>query len=272
MNKRSFVLLCVLVASLVIASSASAAPVEYVKICSVYGAEFLYLPGTDVCWNSHTGDARMATAGGVWRTLLPYPEGKWAQQFRLGCEGKIIKVGDFRSTDFKLNPWERKETAPFPLELPTGQFITQVIMSGGFYDPRIRSQGGSNGTLGLCLRGKDPTVFIPNPSNGRPENPPFGNGLLPIGCVANSRILNMPLPYVISATAAYPQTYSFFPTADQTVVSGPYTYGRQLVMTTDIGPGGQRLLTYRDATANVDRPLAGTVSVHVCIGGDGYGR
>ena len=26
-----------------------AAPVEYVKICSLYGAGFYYLPGTDIC-------------------------------------------------------------------------------------------------------------------------------------------------------------------------------------------------------------------------------
>lgn len=127
-------------------------------------------------------------------------------------------------------------------------------MSGGFYDPRVPQQGGSNvGTLGLCLRGKDPTVFLPQPP-GPPMNPPFGNGLLPIGCIVNSRILNMPLPYVINATAAYPQTFSFFPTEDQTVIAGPFTYGRQLVITTDIGDGGATLLTYHDAVANADNP------------------
>ena len=26
-----------------------AAPVEYVKVCSLYGAGFLYIPGTDTC-------------------------------------------------------------------------------------------------------------------------------------------------------------------------------------------------------------------------------
>jgi hypothetical protein len=174
------------------------------------------------------------------------------------------------STDFVLNAWARKETAPVPLILDPGQFIMKVIMSGGFYDPRVPSQGGSNtGTMGLCLRGKDPTVFEPSTPPNPPVNPPYGNGLLPIGCIANSRILNMPLPYVISATAAYPQTYSYFSTADQTTIAGPFTYGRQLVITTDIGTGGPTLLTYHDNAANLDRPLAGTLTVHVCVGGMG---
>jgi len=29
--------------------AAQAAPVEYVKICSLYGAGFYYIPGTDIC-------------------------------------------------------------------------------------------------------------------------------------------------------------------------------------------------------------------------------
>lgn len=33
----------------IIASSAHAAPVEYVRICSLYGAGFFYIPGTDTC-------------------------------------------------------------------------------------------------------------------------------------------------------------------------------------------------------------------------------
>lgn len=260
---------CVLITVLGSASNTSAAPVDYVKVCSLYGAGFEYVPGTDYCWNSLTGDTRMQTVGGTWRTLLPYPEGNWAQQFKRDCQGKVVKVGDFVSTDFVLNDWERKETAPVSLVLQPGQFIVKVIMGGGFYDPRIPSQGGSNGTLGLCLRSKDPTVFLPQPG-GPPINPPYGNGMLPIGCVANSRIVNMPLPYVITATAAYPQTFSYFPTDDQTVVSGPHTYGRQLVVTTDIGPGGANLLTYHDTTDGIDKPMAGTLNVYVCLGGEGF--
>lgn len=253
------------------ATNASAQPVEYVKICSLYGAGFEYIPGTAVCWNSTTGDTREQTINGTWRSLWPYPEGTWDQGFKHDCQGKIVKVGDFASTDFAVNAYNKKETAPFPLVLPAGQFIMKVIMSGGFYDPRTPYQGGSNGILGLCLRGQDPTVFIPQ--GDTTVNLPYGNGLLPIGCIANDRIVNMPLPYSVNATAAYPQTFSFFPTADQTVVAGPFTYGRQLVVTTDMTldptTDGPTLLTYHDNTSNTDKPLAGTLSVWVCVGGMG---
>lgn len=37
------------------AAQASAAPVEYVKVCSLYGAQYYYSPGTDTCINADTG-------------------------------------------------------------------------------------------------------------------------------------------------------------------------------------------------------------------------
>jgi len=47
-------------------STANAKPVEYVQICTIYGAEFLYLPGTDICANFATNDAR--------EQAVPYPQ------------------------------------------------------------------------------------------------------------------------------------------------------------------------------------------------------
>ncbi len=35
------------------ATPGHAAPVEYVKICSLYGAGFFYIPGTDTCVDTH---------------------------------------------------------------------------------------------------------------------------------------------------------------------------------------------------------------------------
>ncbi|UCI06408.1 porin [Mesorhizobium sp. B1-1-8] len=44
---------------------ALAAPVEYVKVCSAYGAQYYYSPGTDTCINANTGETRRATENGV---------------------------------------------------------------------------------------------------------------------------------------------------------------------------------------------------------------
>ncbi|RWD89671.1 porin [Mesorhizobium sp.] len=39
-------------------ASAQAAPVEYVKVCSLYGAQYYYSPGTDTCINANTGETK----------------------------------------------------------------------------------------------------------------------------------------------------------------------------------------------------------------------
>lgn len=47
------------------AAQGSAAPVEYVKVCSLYGAQYYYSPGTDTCINANTGETRRLTEDGV---------------------------------------------------------------------------------------------------------------------------------------------------------------------------------------------------------------
>lgn len=44
---------------------ALAAPVEYVKVCSAYGPNYYYSPGTDTCINTNTGETRRLTEDGV---------------------------------------------------------------------------------------------------------------------------------------------------------------------------------------------------------------
>jgi len=255
------------VGMLAVASTGHAQTVQYVKICSIYGAGFHYIPGTDICLNDETGDARVQTAGGTWRSLLPYPEGEWVTNAKEECASdKLVKIGTFQSTDFTTNAWDRKQTPPVTLILKKDEFISKVIMSGGFYDPRAAGdRHGVNGFQGLCLRSIDPTVLEVQGSDL--VNPPFGNGFLPIGCVANSRIVGMPAAYAISATAAYPDIDTSFDPTLGTI--GPYTYGRQLVVTTDLGPNNFIWLTYSDGTEA--KPLAGTLTASVCIA-DSHGR
>lgn len=44
---------------------ALAAPVEYVRVCTAYGANYYYSPGTDTCINANTGETRRLTEDGV---------------------------------------------------------------------------------------------------------------------------------------------------------------------------------------------------------------
>ena len=43
-----------------------AKPVEYVRVCSAYGAGYYYMPGTDVCLNANTGATKQATENGTY--------------------------------------------------------------------------------------------------------------------------------------------------------------------------------------------------------------
>ena len=41
------------------------AAVEYVKVCSLYGAGWFYIPGTDTCINTNSGETRVQTELGT---------------------------------------------------------------------------------------------------------------------------------------------------------------------------------------------------------------
>lgn len=47
-----------------IVTQATAGPVEYVKVCQSYGAQFIYIPGTETCLNVSTGETVRATVDG----------------------------------------------------------------------------------------------------------------------------------------------------------------------------------------------------------------
>ena len=92
--------------------------------------------------------------------FCPYPEGRWVKNLDLEClPGRLVTVGKLRSTDFTLNLQNKKQTRPISLKLSSDEYISKVIMSGGFYDPRIPSRHGVNGMDGLCVRSIDPSVF-----------------------------------------------------------------------------------------------------------------
>lgn len=272
--------------------------VEYLKVCtSINGVSlplgFYYVPGTDRCTNPTTGETLEAlaisdTTTFLWRSMLPYPEGKWVTDPGQACgQGTLVKVGDFKSTDFIPDGFLKLRTPPFSLQLKSTQLITEVVMSGGFYDPRQPGRSGVGAsTSGMCLRSIDPTVFETQQS-GPPVNPPYGDGGLPIGCIANGRIVNMPAGYAVPATAAYPNSDVYFVNGDnKPPIAGPYLYGKKLVVTTDMGPYSPAFLTYcnpnlggcaggaYDSTTQTfaplgpgQQPLAGTLSVWACVEG-----
>jgi len=122
-----------LAAATIMLSPLPAAAVEYVKICTLYGAGFYYIPGTDTCLNVATNDARQQTAGGTWRWRVPNNPGVWAPTPQKACDGQLVKVGDLTGSSLTFNTHERYETTtPYPLQLKPRQYIASVVYQGGF--------------------------------------------------------------------------------------------------------------------------------------------
>ena len=139
----------------------SAQAVEYVKVCSLYGAGFNYIPGTDTCYNPATNDARTQTEGGTWRFRVPDNPGRWVPIPQLAClDGRLVKFGDFTGANLTLNAHSRYETAPTALKLRPGQYISKVMYKGGFTN--IASNALGAGSFCMFYKWQDPTLTDPS--------------------------------------------------------------------------------------------------------------
>jgi hypothetical protein len=161
-------------------SNANAA-VEYVRVCTLYGPGFSYLPGTDTCVNFATNDARVATTGGVWRWRIPNSPRTLEPSPEDACEdGKLVKFGDITGADLTQNPYSRFETIThYPLTLKKGQYIASVIYKGGFTTAEsLVSQ------LPAC---PSPNTFVSDATDNActPGNAPVGGGaaMCEVACV-----------------------------------------------------------------------------------------
>lgn len=162
---------------------ANAEPVEYVKICSLYGPGFFYLPGTDTCVNFTTNDAREETEGGVWRWIVPNNPRTWTPipQTACGLGGQLVKFGDITGSNLVQNSHDQFETTThYPLKLLPGQYISSVIYKGGFTNTDSSNQGN------FCM------FYYYN-------DPTYGGNYFPFGCIDTS------------AQAAVPEALSFVP-------------------------------------------------------------
>ena len=73
----------------------AAAPVEYVRICSLYGADYYYVPGTDLCLNPTTGVTKTETPDGTMtsQTALAGRLGELESTSCDGCFAVVTKMG-----------------------------------------------------------------------------------------------------------------------------------------------------------------------------------
>jgi Porin subfamily len=236
--------------------------VEYVKVCSTYSAAMHYIPGTDICVNDETGQTMEQGANlQTWTALLPTnSQGHWVTLPQLDCTGQLVQVGTFKPSDFKLNAFGKYQAPPFAFKLQAGQFISGVMMSGGFYDPlQPIANSPQLSPEEFCLRAADPAYFTID-MGAAPVYPPFCNPV-PLGCVSNSQILGTPATYSFSALGAPVIHYNT--DINGKVIGSPMTCGSQLVVTT--GMGKYDPTTVSDPSKNAPIPAAGTLSVWACV-------
>lgn len=251
------------------ASSAHAEPVEYVKICSLYGAGFHYIPGTDICANEVTGETRQLTAGGVWTSLLPSrSQGQWVSNPQQECgRGRLVKIGSFKPNDFKLNTQDNYQASPTGLHLQRDEFVSKVMMSGGFGDPyQPEAQNPQPGMAQFCVRLAD-TTFSTIDMGYAPVYPKFC-GTAPLACFSNAQILGTPAVYSTSVLGAPLVHYNTDITGR--VMGQPQTCGSQLVVTTGMGRYNPTV-TSDPSRPGVAIPAIGTVTAWACVEkGDPY--
>ena len=86
--------------------SASAEPVDYVKICDAFGVGFYYIPGTDTCLNvpDPPYSARRQTEYGTWAWTAPNNARTWVSSPAEGCpNGQLVKLGDITGSTLVYN-------------------------------------------------------------------------------------------------------------------------------------------------------------------------
>jgi hypothetical protein len=261
--KKLFMVAAFAVGFMGIASTGKAMPVEYVKICSLYGPAFHYIPGTDVCLNDQTGETREATEGGVWTSVVPTKNpGHWVNYPQVDCLlGRLVQVGTFHPGDFTLNSFTKYQAPPAPLQLQPGEFISKVLMRGGFYDPlQPLARNPSLSTGQFCLRVADPNYFTID-MGSTPNHPTFCADA-PLGCVSNSQILGTPAAYSFSVLGSPVVHYNT--DSNGRVIGQPKACGSQLIVTT--GMGHYDPTTISDPSQpGIPVPTAGTLSVWACV-------
>ena len=246
-----------------VAATGYAQPVEFTRVCSLYGSGYHYIPGTDICLNEQTGQTKQQTAGGTWTAMLPTSTpGKWVNDARDSCgSGRLVRVGTYRPTDFKPNAFDNYQVAPFGLRLQRGEYISKVIMSGGFYDPlQPQARNTQLGSGQLCLRFADPTFFTSDMGSA-PTYPAFC-GTAPLGCVSNSQIVGAPAPYEFPVLGTPIVRYNT--DVNGRAVDQPMTCGSQLVVTTGMGRYNPTIAT-DPSQPGVNLPAAGSLTTWVCV-------
>jgi hypothetical protein len=171
-------------------AATNAQAVEYVKICSLYGAGYYFIPGTDVCFDAATNQAMEATGGGTWTWRIPNNPRTWVPAPQAACQGgQLVKFADITGSSLTENAYGRYETAHYPLRLAQGQYIASVLYKGGFTGTGDLEPGN------FCI-----FYYYNDPTNG----PVY----TPLGCIDTAAQATVPATLEFSPDAPVPPATS----------------------------------------------------------------
>jgi len=172
-------------------ANAMATPVEYVKVCEIYGAGYFYLPGTDICVDFATNDAREQTPDGTWEWIMPNNSRSWTPFPQTAClGGNLVKFADISSSNLTLNAHARYETTThYPLKLKPGQYISSVLYKGGFTGVDFAGEGN------FCM------FYYYN-------DPTYGAAYSPFGCIDTAPEASVPAALTFSPLTPIPPVTS----------------------------------------------------------------
>jgi hypothetical protein len=150
-----------------------------------YGDRFFYIPGTDICLNPATNDARVQTPASTWRYRIPNNPRRWVSDPHDAChDGNLVKFGDITNAGLTLNAHDRYETTTH-YRLKPGRYVQSVLYKGGFTGP-----GVGLGNFCLFYHVNDPTL-----------GPLYS---FPLGCIDTAAQANLPETLVYSPDLPIP--------------------------------------------------------------------
>ncbi|WP_217578131.1 porin [Mesorhizobium sp. GbtcB19] len=138
--------------------SALAAPVEYVKVCTRYGARYYYSPGTDTCINADTGVTKRAVDDGAGGTTTVTGKTALASQVD-DIDGRVQRAFESASVATALSSPDLVQGEHFGVRVNWGNAgqsnamgVTGAAVLGEGFLPS--GNGRLTGAAGVAFSGK----------------------------------------------------------------------------------------------------------------------
>jgi len=154
MFKARYVLACALLGAVCGLPAPAAALVFYARVCSVYGTNYYYIPGTDTCVNAETGITKKEVSDGNGGTTTVTGETALKSQID-DIDGRITRAFENASIAAALAAPDLVQGEHFGLRINWGN--AGQANAVGLTGAAVLTEGPGDrleGTLGIAFAGK----------------------------------------------------------------------------------------------------------------------